>query len=507
MYQGNTLAHALRAASVGREGAPFATDQDTQKVTNHAMLWDEAERMAGALVARGVQPGDRVAVQIDKSVPAIALYLGTVLCGAIHLPLNTAYMSAEVSYFLSDAGARIFICDPSRLDILTPVAAKAGVEAVLTLDAQGSGTLPQAATDAAPIDAAVARGEDDLAAFLYTSGTTGRSKGAMLTHGNLTSNAAALRDLWQFTADDVLIHALPIFHTHGLFVAINVTLFAGSSILLHRTFDPEKINADFEHATTMMGVPTFYTRLLDQPNLTPEATRKMRLFVSGSAPMLMDTHERWKSRTGHQVLERYGMTETGMNTSNPYEGARKPGTVGLPLPGVEIRLTDSTGNEPAMGDVGGIEVRGPNLFKGYWNMPAKTAEDMRPGGWFATGDIGQLDADGYLSIIGRSKDLIISGGYNIYPKEIEVLVDAVEGVLESAAFGVPHGDFGESVAVAVVKDAGATLTADKILTAIGPELARFKHPRHIYFVDALPRNTMGKVQKTQLRDSFAQAKA
>ena len=503
MYHGNTLATALRAASVGREDHVFATDQDTGAVTSYAKLWDEAERIAGALVALGVQPGDRVAVQIEKSTSAIALYLGTILCGAVHLPLNTAYMPAEVSYFLTDAAPVVFVCDPARLDKLQKVATEAGTKTVLTLDAQGKGTLTDAALAAQPIASAVTRGPEDLAAFLYTSGTTGRSKGAMLTHGNLISNAMSLRDLWQFTKDDILIHALPIFHTHGLFVALNVTLLAGSQILLHRAFKPEKILANFAHATAMMGVPTFYTRLLDQPGLTPAATANMRLFVSGSAPMLTDTHERWTALTGHHVLERYGMTETNMITSNPYTGARKPGTVGLPLPGVEVRLVDGAGNTPAVGDVGGIEVRGPNLFKGYWNMPEKTAEDMRPGGWFATGDIGQMDSDGYLSIVGRSKDLIIAGGYNIYPKEIEVLIDGLDGVVESAAFGVPHADFGESVAVAVVLEKNAVLDADQILAAIGPELAKFKHPRHIHFVESLPRNTMGKVQKNQLRDTFA----
>jgi malonyl-CoA/methylmalonyl-CoA synthetase len=503
MYQGNTLAQALRAASVGREEATFAVDQDSEQSISYGALWNEAERIASALVALGVQPQDRVAVQIEKSVTAIALYLGTVLCGAIHLPLNTAYTSAEVSYFLTDASPRVFVGDPAKLAALTPVAQAAGVQTVLSLDAQGAGSLSDAAAKAAPIAQAVARGSDDLAAFLYTSGTTGRSKGAMLTHGNLTSNAEALRDLWQFTAQDVLIHALPIFHTHGLFVALNVTLLAGGSVALHRGFNPEKILANFATATTMMGVPTFYTRLLGLPGLTPEAARHMRLFISGSAPMLTDTHAQWKAATGQQILERYGMTETCMNTSNPYLGARKAGTVGLPLPGVEVRVVDGNGNICAQGEVGGIEVRGPNLFKGYWNMPEKTAEDMRPEGWFATGDLGQMDEDGYFTIVGRSKDLIIAGGYNIYPKEIEVLIDAVQGVVESAAFGVPHPDFGESVAVAVVRAEGSELTAEQILAQISPELARFKHPHHIRFVTALPRNTMGKVQKNELRREFA----
>lgn len=503
MYRGNTLAQALRAASVGRESATFAMDQDSHQTISYGMLWNEAERIASALVALGVQPEDRVAVQIEKSVSAMALYLGTVLCGAIHLPLNTAYTAAEVAYFLTDASPRVFVCDPAKLVGLTAVAQAASVQTVLTLDAMGAGTLSDAAAQAAPIAQAVARGADDLAAFLYTSGTTGRSKGAMLTHGNLTSNAMVLRDLWQFTAQDVLIHALPIFHTHGLFVALNVTLLAGGAIAVHRGFNPEKILANFATATTLMGVPTFYTRLLGQSGLTPEAARNMRLFISGSAPMLADTHAKWQAATGQQILERYGMTETCMNTSNPYLGLRKAGTVGLPLPGVELRLVDSTGQACAQGEVGGIEVRGPNLFKGYWNMPEKTAEDMRPEGWFATGDLGQLDQDGYVTIVGRSKDLIIAGGFNIYPKEIEVLIDAVQGVVESAAFGVPHPDFGESVVVAVVRAAGSALTAEQIMAQIGPALARFKHPQHIHFVKDLPRNTMGKVQKNELRRAFS----
>jgi malonyl-CoA/methylmalonyl-CoA synthetase len=503
MYSANCLASALRVASLGRDDAPFATDASTGQITTYNALWTQAEAMAGALVALGVAPGDRVAMQVEKSIPGLACYLGTVLAGAIHLPLNTGYPAAEVSYFLTDAAPRVFICDPAKLDTMSPVALDAGVSHVLTLDADGAGTLSDAAATATPLTQAVARGADDLAAFLYTSGTTGRSKGAMLTHGNLTSNAAVLRDLWQFTDADVLIHALPVFHTHGLFVAINVTLMAGGAIILHRSFDAAAVLADFPHATSLMGVPTFYTRLLDQPGLTKDACAGMRLFVSGSAPMLLDTHLKWQDRTGHTVLERYGMTETCMNTSNPYDGQRKPGTVGLPLPGVELRLAEADGTPTPKGAPGGIEVRGPNLFKGYWQMPEKTAADMRADGWFITGDIGQIDDDGYVSIVGRSKDLIISGGYNIYPKEIEALIDDIDGVVESAAFGVPDADFGESVAVAIVLERGATLTPDAIKQAIGPQLARYKHPRQVHILDALPRNTMGKVQKNQLRDTFA----
>ena len=506
MYAGNHLAQCLRAASIGREEKPFSMEPATGSMVSYAALWHNAERVAGALVALGVQPGDRVAIQAEKSCSVLELYLGTILAGAIHLPLNTAYTPAEVGYFLTDASPRIFICDPAKQADLSQVAQSAGVETVLTLDAEGNGSLTQSVQAAAPIDKPVPRAADDLAAFLYTSGTTGRSKGAMLTHGNLASNAETLCDLWQFSRDDVLIHALPLFHTHGLFVAINMTLVAGSSILLHRSFDADAIIADFPRATVLMGVPTFYTRLLAHPGLNHDAAATMRLFVSGSAPMLTDTHHAWQSRTGHIVLERYGMTETYMNTSNPSSGTRKPGTVGLPLAGVELRLTDADGNVVPQGEIGGVEVRGPNLFKGYWNMPEKTAAEIRPDGWFITGDMGQLDSDGYLTIVGRSKDLIISGGYNIYPKEIETLIDAIDGVVESAAFGIPHPDFGESVAVAIVCEPNAKITDETILKVLSTDLARFKLPRQFHFLDSLPRNTMGKVQKNILRDRHVSAK-
>ncbi|KZY03682.1 MULTISPECIES: malonate--CoA ligase [unclassified Sulfitobacter] len=499
MYDGNHLARTLRAASSGRESATFSTDPATGQTTSSGALWERAERVASALVSLGVEPGDRVAVQAEKSLGVLELYLGTILAGAIHLPLNTAYTAAEIGYFLSDASPRLFVCDPSRQNEFADVISGAEIKSVLTLDADGNGSLTEKVESAAPFQEPAPRGADDLAAILYTSGTTGRSKGAMLTHGNLASNAETLRDLWQFTKEDVLIHALPLFHTHGLFVAINITLVAGGAILLHRAFDPDAILADFNRATSLMGVPTFYTRLLAHPDLTQDSIASMRLFVSGSAPMLADTHREWQARTGQTVLERYGMTETCMNTSNPYEGVRKPGTVGLPLKGVELRITTAKGKVLPRGEIGGIEVRGPNLFKGYWNMPKKTAEEMRPDGWFITGDLGHIDDDGYVTIVGRSKDLIISGGYNIYPKEIEATIDQIEGIVESAAFGVPHADFGESVAVAIVREAGGTISADDIMAKISGELARFKLPRKIFFVDALPRNTMGKVQKNLLR--------
>ncbi|SFE87293.1 malonyl-CoA/methylmalonyl-CoA synthetase [Sulfitobacter brevis] len=501
MYDGNHLAQTLRLASVGRESTAFSTDPATGEVTSYGTLWQNAERVAAALIGLGVEPGDRVALQAEKSLGVLELYLGTMLAGAIHLPLNTAYTAAEVGYFLSDASPRIFVCDPARQEELAEVVKAANVQTVLTLDANGNGSLRDKASDAGPILSAVARGADDLAAFLYTSGTTGRSKGAMLTHGNLASNADTLRDLWQFTKDDVLIHALPLFHTHGLFVAINVTMVAGGAIRLHRAFNPDAILADFDCGTALMGVPTFYTRLLGHKGLSKESVGKMRLFISGSAPMLTETHHDWQARTCHTVLERYGMTETCMNTSNPYDGTRKAGTVGLPLDGVEMRIATPEGVVLPQGEIGGIEVRGENVFKGYWNMPEKTAEELRPDGWFITGDIGQIDEDGYLTIVGRSKDLIISGGYNIYPKEIESIIDQVAGVVESAAYGIPHADFGESVAVAVVRETGSTLTDEDILEAISGDLARFKLPRKIFFLDELPRNTMGKVQKNVLRST------
>jgi malonyl-CoA/methylmalonyl-CoA synthetase len=366
--------------------------------------------------------------------------------------------------------------------------------------------MADAAAAAAPGFAAVARGADDLAAILYTSGTTGRSKGAMMSHENLASNARALAALWRFTADDALIHALPIFHTHGLFVATNVTLVSGCRLIFMPRFDADAVIAVLPRATAMMGVPTFYTRLLDHPGLTREAVANMRLFVSGSAPLLAETHDRWRDRTGHAILERYGMTETNMITSNPYDGDRRAGTVGFPLPGVEARVCDpATGAELPRGEIGSIEVRGPNVFKGYWRMPEKTAEEIRADGFFITGDVGVYDADGYLSIVGRSKDLIISGGYNVYPKEVETLIDALPGVRESAVIGLPHPDFGEGVAAVVTLEPGATLAPEAVIAALKPDLAAYKLPKRVFIADELPRNAMGKVQKKALRDRHADA--
>lgn len=502
MYDANHLASRLRAASLGRDDALFAEMPDGTHVS-YGDLFAGAERMAAALAALGLEPGDRVAVQVEKSLQALELYLGTVLAGGVFLPLNTAYTPAEVGYFLSDARPRVFVCDPARLPGLAATAEEAAVAEVLTLDGDGSGSLRDRAEAQAAGFEAVARGADDLAAILYTSGTTGRSKGAMLSHDNLSSNSLTLIEAWRFSARDVLIHALPIYHTHGLFVATNVTLLAGSAVIFMPRFDADAIAAALPRATALMGVPTFYVRLLEHPGLTREAVANMRLFVSGSAPLLAQTHDAWRERTGHAILERYGMTETNMNTSNPYDGDRRAGTVGFPLPGVEIRITDPESGAPLkQGETGMIEVRGPNVFKGYWQMPEKTAEEMREDGFFITGDLGVIDADGYISIVGRGKDLIISGGFNVYPKEIEGLIDDLDGVVESAVIGLPHPDFGESVAAVVVAEPGATLDAESIQAALADRLARFKQPRAVMLVDELPRNTMGKVQKNVLRERY-----
>ena len=384
------------------------------------------------------------------------------------------------------------------------MAKQLGVLTVETMDADGSGTLTDTAkTMDISGFSAVERGEDDLAAFLYTSGTTGRSKGAMLTHKNLWSNASTLKDYWSFTQDDVLIHALPIFHTHGLFVAINTTLAAGSSLIFMPAFNANQVMEAMPEATVLMGVPTFYVRLLNQENLSRDSVKNIRLFVSGSAPLLSETHVSWQEKTGTAILERYGMTETNMNTSNPYDGDRRPGTVGFPLPSVEVQITGPSSGEPLpTGEVGAIEVRGPNVFKGYWKMPEKTKEELRDNGFFITGDLGMIDEQGYVSIIGRSKDLIITGGYNVYPKEIELVIDDLEGVVESAVIGLPHADFGEAVTAVIVVKPGSNLTEAGIKQALGADIAKFKQPKQVFFVGELPRNTMGKVQKNVLRDTY-----
>jgi len=482
-------------------GRPFIETPEG-RVLSYGDMHARSAQYANALVGLGVKPGDRVTLQVEKSVEAIFAYLGTVRAGAVFLPLNTAYTGPEVEYFLGDAQPTLFACDPAFEAALAPIAKAQGVAHLMTLDAAGHGSL-SAAADAAPTTFYdVARGPDDLAALLYTSGTTGRSKGAMLTHDNLASNAIALVETWRFTADDVLIHALPIFHTHGLFVATNVTLFAGSSMIFLGKFDPDLILSLMARASVMMGVPTFYVRLLKHAGLTKDATSGMRLFISGSAPLLADTHREWSAKTGHAILERYGMTETGMNTSNPYDGERIAGTVGFPLPGIAIRVVSpESGTELAQGEIGMIEVKGPNVFTGYWRMPEKTAAEFHDG-WFITGDLGLIDARFYVQIVGRGKDLVITGGYNVYPKEIESEIDAIPGVIESAVIGVPHADFGEGVTAVLVCRPGAELDEKAVVAALEGRLAKYKLPKRVLFLDDLPRNTMGKVQKNLLRDQF-----
>ena len=502
IFEQNFLAGHLSRAAAGHQDSVFAILPDGTQIT-YGWLFDRAKSVAAMLESQGLIAGDRVAVQAEKSIEVVAVYLGVILAGGVFLPLNTAYTATELDYFLDDASPRVLICDPARFEQLKPIADQSGVDHVLTLGADRSGTLIQGLNQQTRNFKCIARGESDLAAILYTSGTTGRSKGAMLTHSNLASNAATLKEYWRFTSDDVLIHALPIFHVHGLFVAINVALLAGATLLFHGKFDEQAILNDFPRATALMGVPTFYVRLLKLKELDKKAVAAMRVFISGSAPLLTETHNEWSMRTGHDIIERYGLTETGMNTSNPYQGDRRAGTVGFPLPGVEVVVTDPETAEPLpVNQVGSVEVRGPNVFAGYWRMPEKTAEEIRENGFFITGDLGSYDERGYLSIVGRSKDLIISGGYNIYPKEIELLIDDIDGVDESAVIGLPHQDFGEATAVVVVAKHNAKLDSEAIVDALKSDLAGFKMPKKIFFADELPRNTMGKVQKNMLRETY-----
>ena len=466
-------------------------------------IWALAGRMAHALASGGVKTGDRVAVQVDKSPEAITLYLACARLGAIYLPLNTAYTLTEVDYFVGDAEPSAIITMPDRLDAMTDLGKRHKVGNVFSLGIKGDGTFMEK-TRAQPRDFTDAKlGWNDLAAILYTSGTTGRSKGAMLSHANLASNALTLIDAWHFSDRDVLIHALPVYHTHGLFVATNTLLLSGGTMLFRQKFDADDVMRLLPEATTLMGVPTFYTRLLQHEGLTRDTTAHMRLFISGSAPLLADTHRDFSARTGHAILERFGMTETNMNTSNPYQGERIAGTVGLPLDGVDVRITDPDSGKPlATAEIGMIEVRGPNVFKGYWRMPEKTEAEFRPDGFFITGDLGRIDANGYVSIVGRGKDLIITGGFNVYPKEVESEIDSIDGVVESAVIGLPHPDFGEGVTAVVVGSRKDLLEKD-IVKTLESRLAKFKLPKRVIFVDDLPRNTMGKVQKNVLRQVYA----
>jgi malonyl-CoA/methylmalonyl-CoA synthetase len=487
----NPLFDALFAAA---EPDALATETADRRFT-YANLDLESARMANALVALGVRSGDRVAVQVEKSAANLILYLATLRTGAVYLPLNPTYTLAEVEVFLADAEPALVICDPAAAEGTGAIAA-----AVETLDAAGLGSMVSLAAAASDRFEPVDRAPSDLAAICYTSGTTGRAKGAMLTHANIVSNAQTLKALWRFSADDVLIHALPLFHVHGLFVATHVVMMAGGSMILQPRFDADAVVAAMSRATSLMGVPTFYTRLLGRPDLDRAAG--MRLFICGSAPLAAQTHIDFEARTGHAILERYGMTETGMISSNPYDGERRAGTVGFPLPSVAVRIADAESGAPLEpGEVGVIEVKGPNVFGGYWRAAERTAAEFRPGGWFITGDLGTLDERGYLSIVGRAKDLIISGGLNIYPKEIEAVIDALPGVVECAVVGLPHADLGEAATAFVVAD-GET-SQESLLKSLEGRLACFKSPKKVLLLTELPRNAMGKVQKATLRARYA----
>ena len=464
-------------------------------------------QIAHALVAAGCRKGDRVAVQTAKHWQALALYLGCLRAGLVYLPLNSGYQRSELDYFFTDAEPRVIVCGPENLGLVATLARGA---TVLTLDARGGELVDRAAGYPATF-ATVESAPDDLAAILYTSGTTGRSKGAMLTHRNLASNALALVEAWGFTRGDILLHALPIYHVHGLFVAIHCVLLSGSHMLWLPKFDAAEVIGLLPRATVMMGVPTFYSRLVSEPTFTRELCRTIRLFVSGSAPLLPETFDAFRARTGQTILERYGMTETGMNTSNPLVGARVAGTVGKPLSGIEMQVVGEDGSPLPPAHIGDVQVRGPNVFAGYWRMPEKTREEFTSDGFFRTGDMGEWVADGpgqgYLRLVGRAKDLIITGGLNVYPKEIEERIDAMDGVIETAIIGVPDPDFGECVTAVVVTRPGHTLTEGRIIAALKAEIASFKVPKRVHFVDDLPRNAMGKVLKGELRVRFGTASA
>ncbi|HVF65599.1 MAG TPA: malonyl-CoA synthase [Casimicrobiaceae bacterium] len=466
------------------------------RVLSYDELDSESARIANVLVAAGCRPGDRVAAQVDKHWQIVPLYLATLRAGLVYLPLNTAYQRAELDYFFADATPRVIVCAPEKLGVVETLSRGA---TVLTLDPDG-GDIGRRAMSADDRFETVERSAEDLAAILYPSGTTGRSKGAMLTHRNLGSNALTLVEQWGFTGSDTLLHALPIYHVHGLFVAIHCVLLSGSRMLWLPRFDACEVASLLPRATAMMGVPTFYTRLLAEPTFTRESCAGVRVFIAGSAPLLPETFRAFEERTGHRILERYGMTETGMNASNPLDGARVPGTVGLPLPGVDVRVVDEHGKDCERETIGQIEIRGPNVCAGYLNQPDKTAESMTADGWFRSGDIGSFDANGYLIISGRATDMIISGGLNVYPKEIEERLDAMNGVVESAVIGVPDVDFGEAVVAVLAVPRPHELTEASVVSALKSEIARYKVPKRVYFVDELPRNAMGKVQKGVLRE-------
>ena len=502
---------AIRAAfpadldSVAIESADSSTGA-TLKRYSWRELDEHTARIANLLASLKLPEGSRVAVQTEKSVEALMLYLAVLRAGYVYLPLNTAYQASEIEYFIGNAEPAVVVCSPKSLAWIQPIADAANVARVFTLDDAGGGTLMQAAATQTTAHAIATKSADDLAAILYTSGTTGRSKGAMLSHDNLLSNALTLKDYWGWSARDVLIHALPIFHVHGLFVASHCALLSGARMIWFSKFDPNAVVARLPDATVFMGVPTLYVRLLADARLNRDLCKNMRLFVAGSAPLLLETFNVWRDRTGHTILERYGMSETAMLTSNPYhplQGERRGGTVGFPLPGVQVRVSGDDGTACPVGEIGGIEVKGPNVFSGYWRMPDKTKEEFTADGWFKTGDVGKIDERGYVVIVGRSKDLIISGGYNVYPAEIEGYLNDMPGVAESAVIGVPHPDFGEAGVAVVVAKAGSALDSAAMLADLKSKIANFKVPKRVFIVDDLPRNAMGKVQKNLLRQEHA----
>ena len=484
-----------------------ATAVETDNGLNYS--WRDMERatamLANLLVSLKLPAGSRIAVQVEKSVEAMLLYLATLRAGYVFLPLNTAYQSAEIEYFIGNAEPAVVVCSSKNFGWVSKIAFKAGTQNVFTLDDDRTGSLLDRAAHCSDQHTVEHTHADDLAAILYTSGTTGRSKGAMLTHGNMLSNAQVLKDYWGWKPGDVLIHALPIFHVHGLFVALHGALINGSKMIWCAKFDPKFVIEKMPEATVFMGVPTLYVRLLNDAALDKNAVRNMRLFVAGSAPLLIETINEWQTRTGHTILERYGMSETAMLTSNPYDTTkndRRGGTVGFALPGVNLRVQDDDGRALGINEIGGIQVKGPNVFKGYWRMPEKTKEEFTADGFFKTGDVGKIDERSYITIVGRSKDLIISGGYNVYPAEVEGYINDLPGVLESALVGVPHPDFGEVGVAVVIAKAGATFKPETIIIALKSKLANFKIPKHCYVVAELPRNTMGKVQKNLLREQY-----
>lgn len=483
---------------------------DGRSVT-YAEAQQASARIANSLLQLGAAPGDRITVQVEKSTENLFLYLACLRAGLVYHPLNTAYKTAELAYFLGNAEPSIVICGSDSLVTMESVLTAdgvndSGVKALLTLDADGSGSLMELASGAS-VESDVAQCEGtDMAALLYSSGTTGQPKGIMLSHDNLRKNAETLVEAWGFSASDRLLHMLPIYHVHGLFVGLGCVLMSGASMVWHSGFNDKAAIAALPRCTAMMGVPTFYTRLLANPDFGTECCATMRLFISGSAPLLAETFVEFEARTGHTILERYGMTETGMNTSNPLKGERRAGTVGPVLPGVTARVVDGAGEIIADGETGNLQVLGPNVFPGYWRMPEKTAEDFTNDGYFNTGDKATVDADGYVSIVGRAKDMVISGGLNVYPKEIERVIDDMAGVKESAVIGVPHADFGEAVVAVIIADKTTPTihvpTAEEVIAHCKKQLANFKVPKRIEVIDALPRNAMSKVQKNLLRERF-----